>query len=188
MAARWRRDANPFANSVFVDNRPPPAYIARRLVPPPLTKPGSSAFLDATSGFGKRTICSPTQEGLSTRLSTKEGFWQPRATTASAASGSMPRMGRPSSRPPLSSSGAPEVTTSGRVLPWFTAAECAEKGLRVGISPEVLNVHHEKHIGGAANIVAAGVRTAQNGVSIVPWTKQVGKPNGHPVGVYGCFL
>lgn len=186
MAARWRQDAGPFGDSIFVDKRTPPAHLAR--VPRPVTSAAtsraSSAFLDARASFGKRISPFPTLEFPPSAFPTRDGYWQPTPTTRlhSARAGGLANFREGTQ--PLFSYRAPrsaiiDVTASGRVPP---------KGLRVGSSPEVVDVHHEKHIGGALNLVAAGVRTAQNGVSRVPWNVQVGKPNGYPTGIYGCFL
>ena len=182
MAARWRLEAVPFAESIFLDNRSPPAHIAR--VPRPVTSSGSSAFLDPLAGFGKRVNRFPTLEFPPSAFPTREGYWQPRPTTT-LHSARAPQANRLEGSPLLFSYRTPRstiinVTTSGRVPP--------QGLLRVSNSPEVVDVHHEKHIGGALNLVAAGVRTGQNGVSRVPWTVQVGKSNGYPTGVYGCFL
>jgi hypothetical protein len=182
MAARWRLEAVPFAESIFLDNRSPPAHIAR--VPRPVTSSGSSAFLDPRAGFGKRVNRFPTLEFPPSAFPTREGYWQPRPTTT-LHSARAPQANRLEGSPLLFSYRTPRsaiinVTTLGRVPP--------QGLLRVSNSPEVVDVHHEKHIGGALNLVAAGVRTGQNGVSRVPWTVQVGKSNGYPTGVYGCFL
>ena len=51
-----------------------------------------------------------------------------------------------------------------------------------------VDVHHQLHIGGNTNLVAAGTRTTQATPFAPPWTIQTGKPTGYPTGVHGPFL
>ena len=117
MAARWRLEAVPFAESIFLDNRSPPAHIAR--VPRPVTSSGSSAFLDPLAGFGKRVNRFPTLEFPPSAFPTREGYWQPRPTTT-LHSARAPQANRLEGSPLLFSYRTPRsavinVTTSGRV-------------------------------------------------------------------------
>ena len=183
MAAPWWREASPRAASVFFDQRPLPPHLVSPTWSP--QKPSeTSAFLDQR--LRRRPV-----SGYPSRFEDPSvfGCWTPRASAFSPrVAQQTPRSRSSLWKDPVSTQVSPRLPSLGLIEVTPRGRTTRSSSVRGGVSPEKIEVHHPSYIISDANLVAAGVRTAQSTAFTTPWTVATSKPHGQPVGTYGCFL
>lgn len=159
MAARWYRD------NACVEVRDAGVF-RRAQTPTPI-----SAFPSPPSRVLQREHPTPMRRDLS-----QTGFWTPHREATQRRQPFQDRFARPktSQNESLMVSSKLFVASPQPTVSFDRTGRFASH--RVSFSPENLDVHHQVHVGGAASVVAAGVRTAVGTPSSPPWTVQTGKP------------
>ena len=162
MAARWYRDT---ASGAVRD-----AGVFRRAQTPP---PISGSHSPPTRAL-QRELPTPMRRDLSST-----GFWTPHREATSSTQRLQPFQDR-FARPKTSHAETLMMSTKHLLASPQPPVSFDRTGRfashKASFTPENLDVHHQVHVGGAASLVAAGVRTAVGTPSSPPWTVQTGKP------------